>query len=611
MIRLFLCLLCVLAPASVALRAAPLPYTSVPLYDLSAFAAPGDNWRIAGGIGGDPRTQPSLEPESGVGIVVNTSAAENGTHLFTRDAYGDLDLEMDFLMPVGSNSGVYLQGRYEIQLFDSWGVEQPKFSDVGGIYQRWIEAESRGFEGHAPPVNAARAPGLWQHLRISFRAPRFDEAGRKIANAKFVEVALNGYVLHRDIEVTGPTRAAFFEDEQPLGPLMIQGDHGPVAIRNLRIKPFEPGAVSITGLSYEIWDGRFEKMDTYRGSPPDETGHPEAIDPAAHKRGAEFAAVYSGNLTVPRAGVYGFAVDTNLSARLTINDEVVLAPMDSGAVPGSVDLPAGTHPFRLDLLHLRPWADPKLKLLVEGPRMEMRELTPPSDDSADKGEKLIIKPEDGRVRVQRGFVAFPPIKRLYAISVGYPGAVHYAYDFERGAILRGWSGDFLDMFQMWDGRGYNQLALAGGPAIDFGGDPAFALLPWPEADWPDAPDPLYSSDGYNLEPDGQPVFLSRLSGLRIRDRVSARVEPRGLERVVEIEGSGTSWLTAVLLAAGSRIEPQPDGRGYIIGDREYYLDLPPDSDLRPSVRTRPDREELVILLPGNAGARTIRYTLVW
>jgi hypothetical protein len=72
-----------------------------------------------------------------------------------------------------------------------------------------------------------------------FRAPHFDAAGKKTANALFVKVVQNGVVIHENVQVTGPTRAASFQDEKPLGPLMLQGDHGPVAYRNIRIRPIE------------------------------------------------------------------------------------------------------------------------------------------------------------------------------------------------------------------------------------------------------------------------------------------------------------------------------------------------------------------------------------
>ena len=86
--------------------------------------------------------------------------------------------------------------------------------------------------------NASKAPGQWQAFDVVFRAPRFDSKGNKIENAKFVKVVHNGKVVHENLEVTGPTRAATYENvpEKPRGPLMLQGDHGPVVYRNIKLK---------------------------------------------------------------------------------------------------------------------------------------------------------------------------------------------------------------------------------------------------------------------------------------------------------------------------------------------------------------------------------------
>jgi hypothetical protein len=70
---------------------------------------------------------------------------------------------------------------------------------------------------------------------VTFRAPKFDASGTKTANAVFVKVVHNGKVIHENVEVSGPTRASGFGDEKPTGPLMLQGDHGPVAYRNIRL----------------------------------------------------------------------------------------------------------------------------------------------------------------------------------------------------------------------------------------------------------------------------------------------------------------------------------------------------------------------------------------
>lgn len=201
---------------------------------LPGWRAPTGTWSSVGGVRLDPANPAAFVARKGRGVLLNSPGGKT-VDLFSSIEHGDAEVHIEFNVPKGSNSGVYLQGRYEVQVFDSYGKTNLTHGDCGGIYERW--AGNRGYEGHAPPVNASRRPGKWQRLDIVFRAPRFDATGRKVENARFIVVKLNGKVLHRNVEVTGPTRASHFEDERPLGPLMLQGDHGPVAYRNLHVGP--------------------------------------------------------------------------------------------------------------------------------------------------------------------------------------------------------------------------------------------------------------------------------------------------------------------------------------------------------------------------------------
>lgn len=204
--------------------------------DLSQFRAPLGDWMTAGEVALDAADAKRLV-WSGTGSTAVNGAKGKTVHLFTTAQHGDARVELEFMVPQGSNSGVYLMGRYEIQILDSWGKTELKYSDCGGIYQRHDEATNSGFEGHAPRVNASKEPGKWQRLEIDFRAPRFDADGKKVEDARFVKVVLNGVTIHEDVPVTGPTRSGAYIDEQPLGPLMFQGNHGPVAYRNILIVP--------------------------------------------------------------------------------------------------------------------------------------------------------------------------------------------------------------------------------------------------------------------------------------------------------------------------------------------------------------------------------------
>ena len=205
--------------------------TEAPMYE---WRPPHGDWVSVGDVELNRSAPKLLSTGDGSGILVNGDTGRT-SNLFSVAEHGDVVLHVEFMVPQGSNSGIYFQGRYEIQVLDSWRVEKLKHGDCGGIYQRWNQG--RGFEGHPPRINASRPPGAWQSFDVVFRAPRFDESGKKLANARFVKVVHNGTLVHENVEVTGPTRAAGFSDEKPTGPLMLQGDHGPVAYRNLSIVP--------------------------------------------------------------------------------------------------------------------------------------------------------------------------------------------------------------------------------------------------------------------------------------------------------------------------------------------------------------------------------------
>lgn len=235
-LRIHLTLLCTFGLVSLNYAQEQSAFTPIPLNNLSAFANAGRNWIVGGDASADLNVEGMMKALPGVGTIVNNVSKENRSHLITTQQFGDIELELDFMMAKGSNSGVYLQGRYEVQLFDSWGKLNPAYGDCAGIYQRWDDSRPegrKGYEGIPPLTNASRAPGLWQHLYVKFRAPRFDQSGKKTENARFEEVYLNGVLVQQQVEVTGPTRSGVSDVERAEGPLMIQGDHGNVAIRNI------------------------------------------------------------------------------------------------------------------------------------------------------------------------------------------------------------------------------------------------------------------------------------------------------------------------------------------------------------------------------------------
>jgi hypothetical protein len=215
----------------------------IELNGLTAFKSPSKSWQIVAGVQADLTKPNTLKFTDGIGVLLNLPDNRNkGEDLYTIEEYGDIDLDLEYLIAPGSNSGIYLQGRYEIQLIDTWGATSIRSGSNGGIYERWDDTKpegQKGYLGYAPRQNASRAPGVWQKLRISFQAPRFDAGGNKIQNAIILRVEMNGVAIHDNVELTGVTRGSMSASEKSVGPIRIQGDHGPIAFRNIKITRFD------------------------------------------------------------------------------------------------------------------------------------------------------------------------------------------------------------------------------------------------------------------------------------------------------------------------------------------------------------------------------------
>jgi hypothetical protein len=143
------------------------------------------------------------------GLLAN---AEPGNDLLTERKFNDFRLRAEFRYPRGSNSGIYLRGRYEVQIEDNFGKD-PDSHSIGGIY---------GFV--APIKNVAKEAGQWQTVEVTL-------VGRTVT------LELNGeLVIDRQV-IPGITGGAVDSDEGAPGPIMLQGDHGPVEFRKLTVTP--------------------------------------------------------------------------------------------------------------------------------------------------------------------------------------------------------------------------------------------------------------------------------------------------------------------------------------------------------------------------------------
>ena len=153
--------------------------------------------------------------------------------IMSTERFTDFFLHLEFRCPdmpeatgqAKGNSGVYLQGRYEIQVLDSYGINIPGMGDCGAIYNQF-----------APLVNACKPPMVWQTYDVIFRAARVGEAG-EVEEPVRLTVLQNGRVIHNNVQLPGVTGGALDEEVGEPGPLLLQ-DHGNlVAYRNIWVVP--------------------------------------------------------------------------------------------------------------------------------------------------------------------------------------------------------------------------------------------------------------------------------------------------------------------------------------------------------------------------------------
>ncbi len=194
------------------------PDTAVVLFDGKDLS----NWtKLDGGV-------PAWEIADGAMTVT-----AGGGDIVSREKFTDFLLHLEFMTPdmpdaIGQakgNSGVFLQGRYEIQVLDSYGIDVPGMGDCGAIYNQF-----------ASLVNACKPPLEWQTYDVIFRAARVGESGEIEENAR-VTVLQNGIVIQNNVQMLGATGGATDEDASAPGPLRLQ-DHGnPVKYRNIWVIP--------------------------------------------------------------------------------------------------------------------------------------------------------------------------------------------------------------------------------------------------------------------------------------------------------------------------------------------------------------------------------------
>jgi hypothetical protein len=180
------------------------------------------------------------------GALVNTPpAGGHGTDLISDLVFWNFELETDFMVPaMNENSGIYLRGRYEIQVLGDYG-RAPSGGGCGSIYQ--LQTAS---------ANPSKKPGEWNHVRA-------------VVIEDIANVWINDIQVIKDCKLSRATGSELDRNYQLLGPIFLQGDHGRVAYKNIRVKPIEDNyegswIKAFNGKDKTGWQPLWDREDTWK-----------------------------------------------------------------------------------------------------------------------------------------------------------------------------------------------------------------------------------------------------------------------------------------------------------------------------------------------------------
>lgn len=550
------------------------------------------HWRIAGNVYAAREQPHHMEIAEGKGILVCDLAGNtaDSSELRTKLVHGDLDLELDFMLSAEAAASILFQGKYVLQLKDSWLKDSLTAADCGGI------------AAGAPVLNAGKAPGLWQHLSVKFKALRSggDTTG---SSSGFEAVQLNGRSIQEHTITINDTNL-----REALAPLRFIVHKGPVAFRNIRYKTYGHERAKLAYTRYRIYKGLYKNHDTLSQLTPVKSGDTDSL--TFHVGDKRAHLLLDGKLLVPVTGRYVFRLQAGGPVRLKIDGNVLVNNGGTRdyqrAFYGDTMLEKGEHTFQLSYANY----DESLVLLYEGPHIPFTALTTPASERLAEITPLMEYPVKDAPVVQRGFMEHRGKVNPYSVAVGMPGGLNYAYDMVNYSPLMAWHGRYLDIAEMWHERGEKQLEKPLGATLELAGVPCIAALPSAGAPWPDSirdDSSSYTNRGYKLQPNGLPVFLYSLHQWAVEDYLYPRDDHKGLVREVTVRNNGgTNGNAWWLMASGGVIEKLPDG-SYAVDDKQYYI----ETAMAPQIVQDNGQYRLVMPLKANGQTINIHYSIIW
>jgi len=530
--------------------------------DLSSFNGNKDSWTEVGKVWADPAVPSILQSAEGSGIMANLPTKKNhGADITSTEKYGDVDLSLEYMVAPGSNSGVYLQGNYEIQILDSWTSINTKPGDNGGLYQRWDESKpdgQNGYQGYAPRQNVSKAPGVWQKLDVSFQAAKFNTAGEKIENARFLSVKLNGVTIHENLEVFGPTRGSMTGEDVAKGPLRIQGDHGAVAFRNIEITPFNAETPTVSKVTYETFQGSFNNLEELAGKTAVAQGSVASLSEVPASVSDVNLTKYTAILNVKDAGEYEITLQVPGGLGGFALGSESISNLSNRGVSVKKNLKAGDNPIQIIASKNRNWSVDGFNMSISGSSLRNTNLLISETGASQDTDPILVDADE--TPVLRSFRNIPNHKRLsHVVSVASKEQVNYAYDMETGTLIQVWRGLFLDATPMWDSRG-NGVSVPRGSVINLSA-PAVNSV---GSDFKASEE--FRTKGYQLKNGSEDIIFSYLiSGESVKDEIKVLETGKGISR--SISGISNGYYK---VAAGTEIQKINKGY-YLLPETGVYL----------------------------------------
>lgn len=328
----------------------------------------------------------------------------------------------------------------------------------------------------------------------------------------------------------------------------------------MKLHPLENAKPPLSNLISHHYKGEFAKLPDFSQLKPDAVEEEPSglIDFGAYAKTDKFAMMWEGDFESPD-GKHEFFLDSDDLSRLWIDGKAVLEINSPGPVGRGVKkvvpLKKGVHKIRVEYCELTNLEGLSLGVKMPGDR-NIKWLSREQGQAASKSwPEILLAPVDGRAVIYRNFIQGTTAR---GIGVGFPGAFNIAYSADNLAPELLWSGKFIDAGHHWTDRGIGYEPPAEEDFLTLSKQKAYAFASEASTAWPQASQAATRFRGYQLDKQGNPIFLVEVAGVKVFDGYEAITSPApSLQRTIRVDGKSTQ-LVSMLLFAGAIEEPQPD-----------------------------------------------------